>query len=264
MISAHGRREKTMGLIDADKFLQNMTDLYRQAGWNEREVHFSLVDLQMNIFMEDTIPIPVIRCKDCKYSSPNQVYGCRINSFAGDLDERMYSDDFCSMAERKEEIEKMNEKDISRLAGEIADMAINGASDEELKEAIDNSKDIIDGHKDNVDFLKNAENGINRLYECFVPWNNGDISEDEPTIHVSLNEMRKVVLKMLGTTHIPDVYNGDLVGYTVYEKPWKKLMHEFGIEYYDVDDLIEAIGEKANEEEKSFEEAADELIKKCF
>lgn len=58
MISAHGLREKTMGLIDADKFLQNMADLYRQAGWNEREVHFSLVDLQMNIFMEDTIPIP--------------------------------------------------------------------------------------------------------------------------------------------------------------------------------------------------------------
>ena len=47
--------------------------------------------------------VPVIRCKDCKYSSPNQVYGCRIHSFADDLDKRMYSDDFCSMAERKEE-----------------------------------------------------------------------------------------------------------------------------------------------------------------
>ena len=44
----------------------------------------------------------VIRCKDCKFSSPNQVYGCRINSFADDLDKRMYSDDFCSRAERKE------------------------------------------------------------------------------------------------------------------------------------------------------------------
>lgn len=45
----------------------------------------------------------LIRCKDCKYSSPNGVYGCGIHSFADDLDERMYSDDFCSIAERKEE-----------------------------------------------------------------------------------------------------------------------------------------------------------------
>lgn len=45
--------------------------------------------------------VPVIRCKDCKYSSPNQVYGCRIHSFADDIDKRMYSDDYCSRAERK-------------------------------------------------------------------------------------------------------------------------------------------------------------------
>ena len=45
----------------------------------------------------------LIRCKDCKSSSPNQVYGCRINSFADDIDKRMYADDFCSRAERKEE-----------------------------------------------------------------------------------------------------------------------------------------------------------------
>ena len=45
----------------------------------------------------------LIRCKDCKFSSPNGVYGCRIHSFADDLDERLYADDFCSMAERKEE-----------------------------------------------------------------------------------------------------------------------------------------------------------------
>ena len=44
----------------------------------------------------------LIRCKDCKFSSPNQVYGCRIHSFADDLDIRLYADDFCSMAERKD------------------------------------------------------------------------------------------------------------------------------------------------------------------
>ena len=45
----------------------------------------------------------VIRCKDCKYSSPNRVYGCRIKSFADDMDKRMYADDWCSFAERKED-----------------------------------------------------------------------------------------------------------------------------------------------------------------
>ena len=45
-------------LIDSDKFLQEMADLYRQAGWDEREVHFSLADLRSNIGMEDTILIP--------------------------------------------------------------------------------------------------------------------------------------------------------------------------------------------------------------
>ena len=50
----------------------------------------------------DELP-ELIRCKDCKFSSPNQVYGCRIHSFADDLDIRLYADDFCSMAERKEE-----------------------------------------------------------------------------------------------------------------------------------------------------------------
>lgn len=44
--------------IDSDKFLQDMADLYRQAGWDEREVHFSLADLRSNIGMEDVIPIP--------------------------------------------------------------------------------------------------------------------------------------------------------------------------------------------------------------
>ena len=44
--------------IDSDKFLQDMADLYRQEGWDEREVHFSLADLRSNIGMEDTILIP--------------------------------------------------------------------------------------------------------------------------------------------------------------------------------------------------------------
>ena len=53
-----------MRLIDADKFLQDMADLYRQAGWGEREVHFSLADLRSNIDMED---VAMITCKDCAH-----------------------------------------------------------------------------------------------------------------------------------------------------------------------------------------------------
>ena len=54
-----------------------------------------------NIPAEDVVE--VIRCKDCKYGSPNMVYGCRINSFADDLNKRMYANDYCSLAVRREE-----------------------------------------------------------------------------------------------------------------------------------------------------------------
>lgn len=44
----------------------------------------------------------IIRCKDCRYASPNGVYGCKLERFSiHDNDERLYSDDFCSCAERR-------------------------------------------------------------------------------------------------------------------------------------------------------------------
>lgn len=47
--------------------------------------------------------VPVIRCKDCKYASPNTVYGCVLGRFSvHDKNVRMYSEDYCSRAERKE------------------------------------------------------------------------------------------------------------------------------------------------------------------
>lgn len=92
--------------IDSDKFLQDMADLYRQAGWDEKEVHFSLADLRSNIGMEDTIQIPqrdpdtvqVIRCKDCKW-----YYRGGATCMYWDGGNNMHGDDFCSRAERKEE-----------------------------------------------------------------------------------------------------------------------------------------------------------------
>ena len=48
--------------------------------------------------------VPVIRCKDCKYASLNTVYGCVLGRFSvHDKNVRMYSEDYCSRAERKEE-----------------------------------------------------------------------------------------------------------------------------------------------------------------
>lgn len=104
-----------MKLIDSDKFLQDMEDLYRQAGWEEREVHFSLADLRSNIGMEDVIliprreadTVPVIRCKDCKFSK-TYYHGSESNlgMFTYLCTQGLYdmnADDYCSRARRREE-----------------------------------------------------------------------------------------------------------------------------------------------------------------
>ena len=96
-----------MRLIDSDKFLQDMAKLYRQAGWDEREVHFSLADLRSNIGMEGTIlipqrepyTVPVIRCKDCRYYRWESDMCDEPYSTAQNV---VHEDDFCSKAERKE------------------------------------------------------------------------------------------------------------------------------------------------------------------
>ena len=43
-----------MRTIDSDDFLKQSTELYEHAGWNEREVHFSLADLRCNLEMMPT------------------------------------------------------------------------------------------------------------------------------------------------------------------------------------------------------------------
>ena len=40
-----------MRTIDSDDFLNQSTELYKDAGWDEREVHFSLADLRCNLKM---------------------------------------------------------------------------------------------------------------------------------------------------------------------------------------------------------------------
>ena len=44
----------------------------------------------------------IIRCKDCKYASPNGKYGCKAYHFKQYEVHEMYADDFCSKGERRE------------------------------------------------------------------------------------------------------------------------------------------------------------------
>lgn len=56
-------------------------------------------DFKIEEMAEDLAQPEVIRCKDCEYSSPNRIYGCRLEPF--DFNERvgrMYSNDYCSKA----------------------------------------------------------------------------------------------------------------------------------------------------------------------
>ena len=46
----------------------------------------------------------IIRCEECKHGSPNGVYGCRLERYNfNDESVRMYGEDYCSCAERREE-----------------------------------------------------------------------------------------------------------------------------------------------------------------
>ena len=67
-------------------FVQNMSDIDRQTIRN-------LPSAQPEI----------VRCKDCKYGSPNGEYGCRVYHFKLYEKHEMNADDFCSRAERREE-----------------------------------------------------------------------------------------------------------------------------------------------------------------
>lgn len=50
--------------------------------------------------------VEVVRCKDCKYASPNGEYGCKAYHFKLYETHEMKADDFCSNGERREDDEK--------------------------------------------------------------------------------------------------------------------------------------------------------------
>lgn len=50
-----GRKERVMRLIDVDDFIAQTRELYNQAGWGFRDIHYSQSDVEMNLSMMPTI-----------------------------------------------------------------------------------------------------------------------------------------------------------------------------------------------------------------
>ena len=77
-------------MIDAERLKADLRGLYELAGWGEREVHFSLADMDCNIDMEDSVE--AIRADDnfgfAAYIIENNKYGIRVEeSWNKDLDD---------------------------------------------------------------------------------------------------------------------------------------------------------------------------------
>ena len=92
-IFAQGRKGKTMRLIDADAFLKEYCEPYPHIyqAMSSAFKHAPKVDA-----------VPVIRCKDCKYYTGKWCTKFSTKQF--DINDIYKADDdFCSMAERKEE-----------------------------------------------------------------------------------------------------------------------------------------------------------------
>lgn len=92
--------------IDADAVIEIMEERKRpEVGADASKERYRyiqwLADYQA---IKDTPSIDIVRCKECKHASDNNVYGCMCNHFNdNDWDyHRMYADDFCSRGERKE------------------------------------------------------------------------------------------------------------------------------------------------------------------
>lgn len=84
-----------MRLIDADALIGALHN-YAFLEGDDRSICYNVIQRQPTVDA-----VPVIRCEDCKYSSDNRVYGCRIESFNYDFDTQMYANDFCSCGERR-------------------------------------------------------------------------------------------------------------------------------------------------------------------
>lgn len=91
-----------MRLIDGDALYESLADLYKERGFNDREVHFSLKDMEMNINGAPAVEVvlnftgvDVVRCKDCRHYEDNRC--SQLEYFFHK------EDDYCSWGERRED-----------------------------------------------------------------------------------------------------------------------------------------------------------------
>lgn len=88
-----------MRLIDADALAKKLTD------WSTGTVE--PIDWS-DIAEAPTIDaVEVVRCRDCKYASPNGKIGCQLMPFScHDKKRSLYANGFCSYGERKERVDE--------------------------------------------------------------------------------------------------------------------------------------------------------------
>lgn len=94
--------------IEADALIERVKRYCKQWSDISGDYKYGVVDA-FEVFMSAIFAQPaadvveVVRCKDCKHSAPNGVYGCTLERFsAHDKSERLYSEDYCSCGERKD------------------------------------------------------------------------------------------------------------------------------------------------------------------
>ena len=93
-----------IGYLDEDMINRIQIGLKRlpssQSEWDDLLIICGNCDHTIHVSKRNSQHI--IRCKDCKYASPNGIYGCRLERFSPhDKSERLFSNDFCSFAEVK-------------------------------------------------------------------------------------------------------------------------------------------------------------------
>ena len=87
-----------MRLIDADAFLKDILT----AGIGKTIIEYSESDIGYMIRKRPTIDaVPVVRCRECKHSSYDEIFGNRwCNSNSGCR--KVKDDGYCDLGERKE------------------------------------------------------------------------------------------------------------------------------------------------------------------
>lgn len=77
----------------------DVVENYPHGDWNMQTMKEMVSEI-------DSLPSAqsgIIRCKDCKYGSPNSKYGCKCYHYTLYETHEMKPEDFCSRAERREE-----------------------------------------------------------------------------------------------------------------------------------------------------------------